>query len=345
MTDERLLDRHGDAAAAMAAVRTAVERMDMPREEWVRGDDGAPLRPAPPSLVLARLTSIRWMNETAEVYAARKAAGLRSSFGTFVSLLAALPDRDGAPPHGAASAPSLAAASAAARLVNWMTAHLNFYPLDGLGHRSDRIDFITTRLLFEEILNPFYAACVAAGREDLRHLPGHERLRILRALRDGFLHESALPPAGRPGWTERVGALFGRTPAAALPVERVSPLFRFSDRAPLFFAPLADPTTAMFESVLYGIGRSISDGSEAWSEALLKRNLVVLVALAARHGAGPLDNPGVTERGVELMNAIAGDPVRWDELSPRDQAYVTPAELVGPSFRKLPADWRSRARG
>jgi hypothetical protein len=56
--------------AAMELLRGAFARTEWPREDWARDRHGRPAAPPSLPLVLIRLTSIQWMNETAEVYEA-----------------------------------------------------------------------------------------------------------------------------------------------------------------------------------------------------------------------------------------------------------------------------------
>src|SRR5262249_54326851 len=111
-----------------------------------------------------------------------------SSFAVFVTMLSALPARYDDPVTGN---PSDEAVYAGSLLIDWLFVHMNMYPMRGLGHWNDRIDFITGRLVFEEILLRWLEA--AGPVETVRRLAtersGRGR-RILAALRNGFIHES-----------------------------------------------------------------------------------------------------------------------------------------------------------
>ncbi len=314
-------DRAG-RSAAMEALREAFARTEWPREDWARGRDGLPARPPSLPLVLIRLTGVQWMNEMAEVYEAMHRAGSESAFDRFVSMLAALPEEE--------------AVHAGALLVDWLLPHMNAYPPEGLGHNGDHIDFITTRLVFERILNPFYRARLAdpAARR-LEDLPRHLRLLVLRALRNGFLHEFCLPEV-RPHVPD----------ADALPtLESIAPLHLFPEAAADLLDPLVAPETALAEAVRYGVARSIADGREWFSEKILRRNLDALEAEVRR--AAPGAEAGVpwealADRAAAALRPLAGSAPRWEDLAARDQSYITPAELAVPEFIVLQPDWRAR---
>lgn len=339
MTDETLVPHRGEILGELARAFT---RTEWPADEWVRDASGQPFRPPSLPLYLVRLTNIRWMNDTAEVHHRLGKVGRESSFSAFVKLLAGLPDDD--------------AVYAAALLVDWLFVHLNFYPVSGLGHRSERIDFITNRLLFEEILNPWLERHGPA--DVIRRLAaagtGRSR-RILAALRNGFLQErlaGAEPaPAARPrNW---LAAVVGQTARdhvsseAPTPMARLSPIDLFPVTLPDLLAPLVDPASRLPEAIHYGLARSIVDGREYFSGSLLGRNLEALES--AVRAAAPGIAEGVPWREIAAQSlAAAGElstaPADWNDLGERDQSYVTPAELLQSELRSLPADWRVELR-
>jgi hypothetical protein len=322
-------DRAG-RRAAMEALRQTFARTEWPREDWARDCHGIPSRPPSLPLVLIRLTGIQWMNEMADVYEAMHRVGGESAFDQFVSMLAALPEEE--------------AVHAGALLVDWLLSHLNAYPLEGLGHGGDRVDFITTRLVFERILNPFYRARAADPvARRLEDLPRSLRLLVLRALRNGFLHESRLPAI--PIQLPDSGAATGDAADAPPPVESIAPLYIFPEAAGDLLAPLVAPETALAEAVRYGLARSIADGREWFSEKVLRRNIATLedeVRRAAPAAAADIDWQAIEDRAVAAVRPLTGSAPCWEDLAARDQSYITPAELAEPAFVVLEADWRAR---
>ncbi len=316
--------------AAMEALGEAFARTEWPREDWARDDRGVLSRPPSLPLVLIRLTGIQWMNETAGVYEDMHRSGGESAFDQFVSMLAALPERE--------------AVHAAALLVDWLLPHMNAYPPEGLGHRGDRIDFITTRLVFERILNPFYRARAADPvARRLEDWPRSLRLQVLRALRNGFLHESRLRRL-RSALPD-VDAGPGRREDAPLPFESIAPLYLFPEAVADLLGPLVVPETAVAEAARYGLARSIADGREWFSEKLLRRNLAALegeVLRAAPGAAAGVPWQALADRAAAAVRPFASGAPRWEDLAARDRGYITAGELAEPEFVVLQPDWRAR---
>jgi hypothetical protein len=334
MTDDSMAATPEHRGPAMRLLRDTFSRVELPYEEWVVDPEGRPFRPPSLPLYLVRLTNIRWMNETAEVYRKRRRAGLESAFSSFVRMLKALPDSK-AQTFG--ESPSHDAAYGAALLVNWLLPHMNLYPPAGLGHEGDRIDFVTTRLLFTEILNPYFERNVAFLTADSRSV----RVRhILRALRDGFIQEASLPGSLWP----RFLPLF-REQLSRSGFERLSPLSRRPGDVSLLLEPLADPGNQPLEAARYGLGRSICDGREFFSETLLGRNLSILEGQcrrAAPEASRLVPWKNLVSKAANAMARITGAAVQWSDLSERDRSYVTAEEIEASGFKVLPRDWRAR---
>jgi hypothetical protein len=335
MTDESLI---AERQTILDDLARAFRRTEWPEDDWIRDASGKRLRPPSLPLYLVRLTNIRWMNDTAEVHAKLRKTGRESSFGTFVRLLAGLPEED--------------SVYAAALLVDWLFIHLNFYPVRGLGHRSDRIDFITNRLLFEQILLPWLERHGPAVT--IQRLAAEDSARsrlILAALRNGFLQETLAGPTesitGSRGLLS-VGARMA-TPKAnssdSVPIATLSPIDLFPEALPDLLSPLIVRNTRLREAFHYGLARSIVDAGEYFSEELLKKNLAALESAcraASPEFASTVPWPEIEAETLEAARRVPVTPAAWSELTERDRAYVTPAEISQAGLLRLGVDWRMR---
>jgi hypothetical protein len=279
-------------------------------------------------LVLARLTNIRWMNDTAEVHHRLEKTGRLSSFAVFVHLLGALEREE--------------AAATAALLVNWLFVHLNFYPVKGLGHQNDRIDFITNRLLFSEILMPWLQGIGSEGLKAIAKKRSARGRSILAALRNGFLQEAQAAPENE-GLSGRLAGIFAgrRSSARDLP----SPIRLHPELVPALLLPLVDGPNRTIEALHYGLGRSIDDGREYLSLSLLEKNLGELERQCERwapEAGARMPWKAILGNARAAAAALEGAEPVWKDLPERDRGYVTPDELLLAAFIVLPPDWRAR---